>query len=39
MPKLFFVKGKFSLDLPKFEPMTMPMSNQCTTIQPIHVSW
>ena len=33
MPKLILAKRKLNLDLPRFEPITMPMSNQCTTIQ------
>jgi len=31
-------KRKFNLYLSRFEPITMSMSSQCTTIQPIHVS-
>ena len=30
---------KFNLGLPTFEPITTPMSSQCTTIQSIHVLW
>jgi len=36
--KVILAKRKFSLGSPRFKPITMPMSNQCTTIQPIHVS-
>jgi len=32
MPNKILAKRKFYLILPRFEPLTMPMSNQCTTI-------
>jgi len=38
MPKEILAKGKFNVDSPRFKPITMPMSHQCTTTQPIHVS-
>jgi len=38
MPKRILTKRKFNFVLPMFEPLTMSMPIQCTTIQPIHVS-
>jgi len=37
-PKEILAKRKFSVDSPRFEPKTMPMSNQCTTLYLVHVS-
>ena len=37
MPKEILAKKMFNLGSPRFEPITIPMPNQCTTIQPIHV--
>jgi len=32
MPKEILAKRKFNVDSPRFKPIIMPMSNQCTTL-------